>query len=319
MQIILIPIRTSQKYWVVYKKWDLTYITHTLTLLFLKKCIKLDNKMYMYIYALKENIDTSCSLLSTILLTYNLPFSSILWGRKKGAKTQNACYGKKEIIIFSHSFILFFFLLPSLLCRARPVQLCFLQVTNCWSCCFSFLFLLLLLLRFLFSVCALLPLLINFDSLSTLQEITHPLAAHSDASPGPSSPSPHHLPALQLPHSSLCFFIIFQSPHSAYDSDCHCITFYTIARWVHFFFAVALSPFLYLCLSLSLCFHLHRGWELRAASKAACECANKWAFQIVANKFAAIERITWTSLSASEMPIAGNNERKTERAKTKRE
>lgn len=158
--------------------------------------------MYVYLCVHKENTDTSFSLLSTILLTYNLPFSFILWGRKKGEKTQNACYGKKEIIIFSHSFILFLFLLPSLLYRARPVQLRFLQVTNCWSCCFSFLFLLLLLLRFLFSVCALLPLLINFDSLSTLQEITHPLSAHSGNSPGPSSP-------FSLPSSPTAFLTVF--------------------------------------------------------------------------------------------------------------
>lgn len=58
------------------------------------------------------------------------------------------------------------FLLPSLL------LLCFLQVTNCWSCCFCDSA---LLCSFLSRLSLLLPLLINFDSLSTLQEILHPL------------------------------------------------------------------------------------------------------------------------------------------------
>lgn len=80
--------------------------------------------------------------LLTTYLTH--PF---LWARKhrvreRGRETQrNAYSGKKG----NHHFFpflvwvsFFFFLLPSLFCRAlSPAQLCFLRVTNCWSCCFS--------------------------------------------------------------------------------------------------------------------------------------------------------------------------------------
>lgn len=154
----------------------------------------------------------------------------------------------------------------------------------------------LLLLRFLFSVCALLPLLINFDSLSTLQEITHPLDARS---------LPSH-----LPHSILCFFIIFPIPVSFRIRFClplHYVLYYCSVS--SFLVTFSLSHFFSLTLSDG------EGEELEAASKAACECANKWAFQIVTNKFAAIEGIAWTSSEASEMTIARERARKSEREK----
>lgn len=68
--------------------------------------------------------------------------------------------------------------------------------------------------------------------------------------------------------------------HSHSDSDCHCITF-------HYRFSSSIFHFPF---SLFLSFSL---LSLAAASNEVSECLSKWAFQIVGNKFAAIEEIAF--------------------------